>query len=326
MKKVISLILAFTLCFVLAACGSNNSDEVTVNEEIPPIEEITEATVPTLEVDVLLENAQVITPHKFFEEANGNIVRVESEYTGKPVLFKDQIIDIQKDYIVVGAANTRVTVYLPTEDIMAVNKNQYVLVAGNVSNISLGQEASLPFVAMDMEQGYLALNQDTDFEPLYKNAEKLVAEGNYADAILLLYQLDSYSPSVDLLMEAACKAAFEGTESKDVWQDLAVTINPAPLSGEDIAQIIIGDWRTRDGNNYSVFEEDGAYRYFMAGEEANPDIPNTWYIDGDQLHIESEYTSNTYTIYPFYKNAYVFCIHQSSSNALELRFHNGPLE
>ena len=332
MKKLISLFLVLALCLSLCACGGNdNAKESDAQEQAAatePAETIEEVPVeePTMTRADVLENAALINAFDFFNEVNGNIVRAELEYDGKAVLFKDTIIEIQKEYIVVGQGNTRIKVYLPTEDIIAVTNGQYVLVAGVVSNIALGQELSLPYVSMDMQQGYLVQNHETDDEPLYNSAKKLIAEGNYSDAIFILKNLEGYSDSGELLMEAACKAAFTGEESQDAWKDIAEALNPVSLTGEEIAQIIVGDWRTRDGDNYSVYTEDGEYHYYQAGQEANPDIPSTWYVEGNRLYVENQYTSSEYSIYPFYKNAYVFCAHQSSSNVLELRFHNGPLE
>lgn len=331
MKKFISLLLALVMCLSLCACSGNDTEntanENTTQATTKPAEE--PAEVPSEEsamaTEDVLENAEVIDAYTFYEEASGNIVRAEIECDGKAVLFKDKIIEIQKEYIVVGAGNTRIKVYLATEDIITVTNDQYILVAGVISNIALGQELSLPYVSMDMQQGYLVQNHETDDEPLYNNAKKLIAEENYSDAIFILKHLEGYSDSSDLLMEAACKAAFTGGESQDAWKNIAEALNPVSLTGEEIEEIIVGDWRTRDGDSYSVYTENGEYHYYQAGQEANPDISSTWYVEGNRLYVENQYTSSEYSIYPFYKNAYVFCVHQSSSNVFELRFHNGPL-
>ena len=331
MKNVIALFLAFVLCLSLCACGGNSSakenaaqDPVATTEAAEAGEAAT-ATDPSLAIADVLETAMVIDAFDFFNEVNGNIVRAELEYDGKAVLFQDKIIEIQKEYIVVGQGNTRIKVYLPTEDIIAVTNGQYVLVAGVVSNIVLGQEFSLPYVSMDMRQGYLVQGQEANNVPLYENAKRLIADSNYSDAIFILKQIEDYSDSGDLLMETVCNAAFSGGESQDAWKKIAEELNPVALTGDEIAQIIVGDWRTRDGNNYSVYTENGEYHFYQGGTEANPDIPNTWYVEGNRLYVENQYTGSEYSIYPFYKNAYVFCFHQANSNVFELRFHNGPL-
>ena len=179
MKKTISLLLALVICLSLCACGGGDE---TTSKDIPndvqePISATTSADessedTPAMTAADILENAVLINSADVYVAAYENIIRAESEYDGKPVLFREKIIELQKDYIVVGEANTRIKVYLETEDIITLNNGQDVFVAGITSNITLGQEFSLPYVSMDMAQGYLVQNPETDNEPLYKNAKK----------------------------------------------------------------------------------------------------------------------------------------------------------
>lgn len=333
MKKILALLLVLALCLSLCACGSEDTEKDKPNSDQNPVSETTQAEESseenpveetTMATENILENAVLIDALEFYEEANGNIVRVESEYNGKAVLFKDKIIEIQKDYIVVGLGNTRINVYLTTEDIITVTNDQYVLVAGVISNISLGQEFSLPYVTMDMQQGYLVQNHETDDEPLYNNAKKLLTEANYADAIFILRQLDGYSDSSELLLEAACKAAFEGTDGNKTWKTLFENSAPVALTGAEIEEIIVGDWY--DGiDSFSTYTETGEFHH-----RGKADSGFVWFVENDRLVRESEYTRSEIMIFPFYKNAYVFCYPRAynkvTDDVYELHFLGGPME
>ena len=335
MKKTISLLLALLLCLSLCACGGGDE---TANKETPsdtqnpapttaPTEENSEeisTEEPIMVTGDLLENAVLIDAYEFFNEVNDNIVRAEIEYDGKPVLFRDKIIEIQKDYIVVGEANTRIKVYLETEDIITVNNGQYILVAGVISNIALGQEFSLPYVSMDMQQGYLVQNHETDDEPLYKNAKNLIAEENYVDAIFILRGLEGYSDSNDLLLEAACKAEFNGVDGNKSWKAIFEGLNSTPLTGAEIEEIIVGDWYS-GADVFSTYSKNGEFYH-----RGNTDSGFVWFVENDRLVRESEYTRSEIVIFPFYKNAYVFCspraYNKVTDDVYELHFLNGPVE
>ena len=336
MKKTILLLLSLVLCMSMCACGGNDHTATTEQSHFSATEptedtEITSiaaaepaAEEPAMSTNDILENAVLIDAYEFYNEVNGNIVRAESEYNGKAVLFRDKIIEIQQEYIVVGESNTRIKVYLATEDIITVTNGQYIFVAGVISNISLGQEFSLPFVSMDMMQGYIVQNHETDDEPLYNNAKRLVSEENYADAISILRYLDGYSDSDELLLEAACRAAFAGVEGENAWKTIFDDSTPIPLTGEEIQEIIVGDWYSGT-DVFSTYSANGDFYH-----RGNTDGGFVWFVESDRLVKESEYTRSECVIYPFYKNAYVFCFpyayNKVTDDVYELHFLNGPLE
>ena len=322
MKKAISLLLAMVLCMALCACGGNDIPELS-EQEISKEE-------PSLSINDILENGTPIEAYEFFNEVNENIVRAELEYDGKVILFEDQIIDIQKDHIVVGIANTRIKVYLKTEDIIAVNKDQRVLVAGMVSNISLGQEYSLPFVSMEMQQGYLVQNHETDDEPLYKNAVKQLSDENFMNAIFILRRINDYADSTQLLMEAACKAAYQGVDSNKTWKLIFEALNTAPIAAEELGDAIVGDWYSSAKSvQHSIYTENGEFHFYHGDTEQNPDIPSTWYVENGRIVRESKYTRSEIVLFHFYENAYVFCYPRAynkvTDDVYELHFLNGPL-
>ena len=332
-KRTLALLLVLVLCLSLCACGSNDTEtgkpdsEQNQMTEPTPVEETSgEETVeePAMAVADMLENALPIDSHKIYQEAFNNIVRVENEYDGKAVLFGNNVSEIQRDFIIVGDGNTRIKVYLETDDIAALDNSQYVLVAGVVSNISVDNPAHMQFVTMDMPQGYLVQNSETDNELLYNNAKKLFAEANYAGAIFILRQLDGYSDSHELLLEAVCAAAFEATDGEDAWKSVFMKSSPVALTGEEIEEIIVGDWYNSI-NSY--------YTYTETGEIKSSDGRNdgrVWFVENDRLIQETEYTRSEKVIYPFYKNAYVFCspraYNKVTDDVYTICFLNGPVE
>ena len=167
-------------------------------------------------------------------------------------------------------------------------------------------------------------------EVLYNEAKNFKAEGNYSEAIEFLEYLDDYADSKELLLEIACDAYYyykpsdSSLDIKNTWKQFFDKETAVPLTDEEIKEIIIGDWRTADGDTYSTYTETGGFIYTQGGV-AN-EKANKWFVENGRLVIDYEYFTSECTIYPFYKNVYVFCTHQSSSNVYELHFHNGPLE
>lgn len=337
MKKIISLFLALVMCLSLCACGGSNTkskDPTTATQNhVASTEDNTENSNEEFAVSTeeVLENAIVINAYNFYQEAAGNIVRAENEYNEKAVLFWDQIIEIQKEYVVVGKYNTQIKVFLTTEDIMEVSMGQYVLVAGMVNNISLGQNFSLPYVSMDMPQGYLVKHSETDNAALYNNAKKQLSEANYVDAIFVLKTLNGYSDSGELLLEAVCKAKYNNQDDNNEWKLVFDSLNCDPLNEAEIAEVIVGNWYSSErSSQYSNYTENGEYHYFMGGQESNPNSETNWWVENGRLVRESQYTRSEYVIFHFYKNAYVFlsprAYNQVTDDVYELYFLNGPVE
>lgn len=187
------------------------------------------------------------------------------------------------------------------------------------------------FATVCEENGWvtqLAYFNMTDHDVLYEEAKTLIAEGKYDEANAYLDYLKEYMDVADIQKENACNISYYGTKDTDArnaWKQFFDLNTAVPLTDEEIKEIIVGEWRSGD-SAYAVYTENGEYHYFYGETEQNPDIPNTWRVEGGFLYRESEYTSSKFTIYHFYKNAYIFCFHQSSSNVYELKFLNGPLE
>ena len=165
---------------------------------------------------------------------------------------------------------------------------------------------------------------ETDNETLYNDAKRFIEEENFSEAIEILEYLNDYSDSKDMLLEVACRAYFSGVD-RNTWKQFFSVNGAAPLTGEEIKHVIVGDWYGSP-KQISTYTKDGKY-YYTVGDETS-DFNAEWYVEGDRLLRKSDYTSSEMTVYPFYKNAYVICTHQSNGggNVYELYFHNGPLE
>ena len=175
----------------------------------------------------------------------------------------------------------------------------------------------------------------TDNETLYNNAKQYIEEKNYGKAITYLEYLGDYADCKDLLLEVVCNGYYYNESSddyidvKNAWKQFFNAETATPLTDEEIKEIIIGDWRSHDGDTYSTYTENGEYHYFMGGTESNSNIANNWWVENGRLVIESKYTRSEYVIFHFYKNVYVFCAPRAynkvTSDVYELHFLNGPL-
>lgn len=181
------------------------------------------------------------------------------------------------------------------------------------------------------ETGYITqslLFRQTDMETLYAQAKEYAEARDYANAIACLEYLDDYMDCRDLLLEIACNGYYyndageDYIDVKNAWQQFFDVQTAVPLTDEEIKEVIVGNWSSHEGNNYSIYEEDGEYHYFMGGQESNPNIATTWCVEGGRLYRENQYTNTEMTLYHLYENVYVFCTHQSSSDVYELYFHN----
>lgn len=152
MKKLVLLVLSLAMVVSLCACGGSgetpNNDETT-----PSVEENTEAQKQTM--DELLSTAIEIDGYTFFQEYNDNKVKHSSDYNEKSCLVEGNIYEIEADHIVVTDSNLKVNIYLPTEEIVELQKGQYVEIVGIVENIGFEQNMSLIWVTVDFNTGYI---------------------------------------------------------------------------------------------------------------------------------------------------------------------------
>lgn len=164
MKKLLALILSFVLLLSLCACGGGTtSQETTQTPEVSAdtnsvtesnTEETIENEAPTLEE--LLDTAVELDGHTFFEEYQSNKVKLSSQYEGISYLVAGIIDSIESDHIVVTDSNLKVNVYIPTEEIIELEKDQYVEVVGILENIGYEQNMSLVWVTVDFNTGYVS--------------------------------------------------------------------------------------------------------------------------------------------------------------------------
>ena len=188
------------------------------------------------------------------------------------------------------------------------------------------------------ETGYItqALHfANTDDSVLYEEVKIFIAEGKYAKAFEYLEELKDVIDVTELQLEVACNACYyahKGDDKSDrtAWKQFFDADTAVPLTEDEIKEIIVGEWRSSDGATYSTYTENGEYHYFTGGQESNANIPNNWWVENGRLIVESKFTRSERVIYPFYKNAYVFCspraYNKVTADTYELYFHNGPLE
>lgn len=156
MKKVLSIALALVMCLGLCACGGNGTPKTT---EVPTTAPTTEANTETTETqfskEEMLKNAQEIDGSKAFGEYNDNKAKFVSQYEGETFLVSGSIYEIEMDHIIVEDGNLLVRVYIPNEEIIELQKGQYVEVVGVAENINLKEQLSRRWVTFDFNSAYL---------------------------------------------------------------------------------------------------------------------------------------------------------------------------
>ncbi|MBR4289482.1 MAG: hypothetical protein IKT52_02445 [Oscillospiraceae bacterium] len=117
MKKVMSLLLALVWCLFLCACGGESN---TVDTP-----ETTQAPVNAVKIDV----------YTFLKECSSNIVKASNDYEGKNCIIGGYITEIEKDHIALYYSYLYVDVFLPVEQIIELQINQYVEFVGTLENL-----------------------------------------------------------------------------------------------------------------------------------------------------------------------------------------------
>lgn len=161
MKKLLVLVLSFVLLLSLCACGGGTASQETpqnsdtsTDASLDNTDEMADNEIPSL--DELLTTAVELDGYTFFQEYESNKVKLSSQYEGKSCLVAGIIDGIENDHIIVTDSNLKVNVYIPTEEIIDLEKNQYVEVVGILENIDYEQNMSLVWVTVDFNTGYVS--------------------------------------------------------------------------------------------------------------------------------------------------------------------------
>lgn len=127
MKKAISLLLVLVMCLSLCACGGGNNTSDTTDTKAP------EETVPTKEE--LLAQALAVDYTTINNDSFENLAKAKSLYCNAALKLDGTIYEIKEDHVRIGNGLTwGVSVYLPTEDLIALEKWQRIVVVGKTTD------------------------------------------------------------------------------------------------------------------------------------------------------------------------------------------------
>ena len=127
MKQAISLLLALVLCLSLCACGGGN------DTPDPTVTNAPEEAVPTKEE--LLAQALAVDYTTINNDSFENLAKAKSLYCNATLKLDGTIYEIKEDHVRIGNGLTwGVSVYLPTEDLIALEKWQRIVVVGNTTD------------------------------------------------------------------------------------------------------------------------------------------------------------------------------------------------
>ncbi len=131
MKKMLSLLIVLTLILSLGACGSSGNVETSESEDAAPSEDIS-------------KTAYKMDIESFYSQIAENPVRAEENYKGEIYEVSAFVQDIANDFCILtplvnpdkSHGTFTIRVELPKEDLMKLNQNERVTVAGVVDQIT----------------------------------------------------------------------------------------------------------------------------------------------------------------------------------------------
>ena len=127
MKKAISLLLVLVMCLSLCACGDGNDTPDTTDTKTP------EEAVPTKEE--LLAQAMAVDYTTINNDSFENLAKAKSLYCNATLKLDGTVYEIKSDHVRIGNGLTwGVSVYLPTEDLIALEKWQRIVVVGKTTD------------------------------------------------------------------------------------------------------------------------------------------------------------------------------------------------
>lgn len=152
MKKFLTLLLVALMTISMVACGEETTSAETNQNNSNSDNTVTQEHT----LDELLADAVELDGYTFFQEYQSNKVKLSSQYEGKSCLVAGTIDSIENDHIVVVDSNLKVNVYIPTEEIIELEKDQYVEVVGILENIGFEQNMSMVWATVDFNTGYVS--------------------------------------------------------------------------------------------------------------------------------------------------------------------------
>lgn len=152
MKKLLTLLLVTLMTISMVACGKETKSAET--NESQTFEDNTSTREQTL--DELLATAIELDGYEIYQEYKNNKVKVASDYQGKACLVSGSIDAIETDHIVVTYSNLKVNVYLPTDEIIELEKGQGVTVVGILENMGVEETMAFLGVTCDFNTGYVS--------------------------------------------------------------------------------------------------------------------------------------------------------------------------
>lgn len=224
MKRKLSIILALMLCLSLCACGGgNDTPETTVPENSINKEEIVDTAVK-------------LDGYTFYKEYESNKVKLSSQYEGTACLVAGTVYEIENDHIVVTDSNLMVNVYIPAEEIIELQKDQYVEVVGILENIDFKQNMSKIWVTVDFNTGYLTKSTYTK-TGVFRSYNS--TDGSHPQGICLECINDSGNTYyVELVLTEEQKAGLEHGTEITVEGALLINDNTMPHSAYTKLEVI----------------------------------------------------------------------------------------
>lgn len=152
MKKAISLLLALVLCLSLCACGGGN--------ETPETEAPSETTAPDvtkLSKEELLTQALAVDYTTINNDSFENLAKAKSLYCNATLKLDGTVYEIKEDHVRIGnGLSWGVSVYLPTEELIDLEKWQRIVVVGKTTDEIIEEQSYAGTLSLyQMTEAYL---------------------------------------------------------------------------------------------------------------------------------------------------------------------------
>ena len=203
MKKLLALLLVTVMSISLAACGKDAASAEGDNTSTG------EATSDVTTKDDMLAEALSVDCTTINNDSFDNLARAKSLYCNATLKLDGTISEIKEDHVRLGTnPSWQVSVYLPTEELLTLEKGQYIVVVGKTTDEIMEENGAngipVTLSLYQMPEAYL-VNDYFEYQGTLKGKNEsydgawnfLLGDSNYANLVYCAdgVDLSSYETS-----------------------------------------------------------------------------------------------------------------------------------
>lgn len=256
MKKTISLLLALVMCLSLCACGGGNDTPETT--EAPTETNALEEAVPTKEE--LLAQALAVDYTTINNDSFENLAKAKSLYCNATLKLDGTVYEIKEDHVRIGnGLSWGVSVYLPTEELVDLEKWQRIVVVGKTTDEIIEEQSYAGTLSLyQMPDAYL-VDDYFEYQVTLKGKNEsydgawniLLGDSNYANLVYFAdgVDLSSFNTSSNgnpgEAITILAKSKFENYSSW-VYYDATITAVEESAQGNADERLLTFNYEDRE--------------------------------------------------------------------------------